>query len=94
MIIAQVVLLFILSFRTALEKRIGHSLCCVGWKKEVNDMKDDIQQPHIVKEFQVENTRIKIADNTFAEKSSEEVKQILKEVARVVKKHVTVREVN
>ncbi|MBQ1352299.1 MAG: hypothetical protein IIY71_06205 [Oscillospiraceae bacterium] len=52
----------------------------------------DIQQPHIVKEFQVENTRIKIADNSCAEKSPEEVKQILKEAARVVQKHMAAKD--
>lgn len=39
-------------------------------------------QPNIVCEYQIGNTKIKIADNYCANKTAEDVKRILREVAR------------
>jgi len=43
-------------------------------------MKKDVI-PHIVKEFNVGNTRVKIADNYCRDKTREEVDEILKRIA-------------
>lgn len=40
------------------------------------------QSPHIVRDFTVGNTRIKIADDYCRDKTPEEVQQILRRIAR------------
>ncbi len=39
-------------------------------------------QPNIVRDYYIGNTRIKIADNHCANKTAEDVKRILRDVAR------------
>lgn len=45
-------------------------------------MTDTGQGPNIVKEFTVGNTRIKIADDCCRDKTPEDVRRILKEIAQ------------
>lgn len=47
-------------------------------------MKPVIEEPHIVKEFTIGNTRIKIADNYCAGKTKKEVEAILQRIAIIV----------
>lgn len=46
-------------------------------------MTDTEQSPHIVRDFTVGNTRIKIADDCCRDKTPEDVQRILKEIAQV-----------
>lgn len=45
--------------------------------------------PHVVREFTVGNTRIKIADDYCRGKSREEVKRALREIARTAQANIT-----
>lgn len=45
-------------------------------------MTDTGQSPNIVKDFTVGNTRIKIADDCCRDKTPEDVRRILKEIAQ------------
>ena len=45
-------------------------------------MTDTGQSPHIVRDFTVGNTRIKIADDCCRDRTPEEVQQILRKIAR------------
>ena len=45
--------------------------------------------PHIVKEFSIGNTRIKIADNYCRDKTPEQVQAILREIARTAQENIT-----
>ena len=45
-------------------------------------MTDTEQSPHIVRDFTVGNTRIKIADDCCRDKTPEDVQRILKEIAQ------------
>lgn len=45
-------------------------------------MADTGQGPHIVRDFTVGNTRIKIADDCCRDKTPEDVRKILKEIAQ------------
>ena len=45
-------------------------------------MTDTGQSPHIVRDFTVGNTRIKIADDCCRDRTPEEVRQILRKIAR------------
>lgn len=47
------------------------------------------ENPHIVREFKIGNTRIKIADNYCAGKTKEEVQRILKEIAATAQIHLS-----
>lgn len=49
----------------------------------------DQQQPHIVMDFVVSGTRIKIADDYCRDKTSEDVAQILRKIARTAQAHLT-----
>jgi len=48
----------------------------------------DQQQPHIVKDFVVSGTRIKIADDYCCDKTREDVAQILRKIARTAQAHL------
>ncbi len=52
-------------------------------------MTDTIQHPNIVREFTVGNTRIKIADDYCRDKTPEDVKKILKEIAQMAQAAIT-----
>jgi hypothetical protein len=39
-------------------------------------------QPNVVRDYYIGNTHIKIADNYYANKTAEDVKQILRDVAK------------
>ena len=45
-------------------------------------MKEDVI-PHIVKEFNIGNIKVKIADNYCRDKTKEEVDEILKRIAQI-----------
>lgn len=45
-------------------------------------MNDIGQSPHIVRDFTIGNTRIKIADDCCRDKTPEDVRRILKEIAQ------------
>lgn len=45
-------------------------------------MTDTGQSPNIVREFTIGNTRIKIADDCCRDKTPEDVRRILKEIAQ------------
>lgn len=47
------------------------------------------QQPHIVEDFVINGTRIKIADDYCRDKTSEDVAQILRKIARTAQAHLT-----
>lgn len=47
-------------------------------------MADAEQAPHIVRDFMIGNTRIKIADDYCRDKTPEDVKRILRKIARDV----------
>jgi len=47
------------------------------------------QEPHIVRDFVVSGTRIKIADDYCRDKSSEDVAQILRRIAKTAQAHLT-----
>lgn len=47
-----------------------------------------IDSIHIVKEFRLGNTRIKIADDYCREKTPEDVEKILQRIARTSKAHL------
>ena len=49
----------------------------------------EAQQPHIVKDFSMNGTRIKIADNYCRDKTNEEVAQILRRIAYTAQAHLT-----
>lgn len=40
------------------------------------------EEPHIVKDFMIGNTRIKIADNCCRDKTPEDVQRILRKIAQ------------
>lgn len=52
-------------------------------------MADTGQSPNIVKDFTVGNTRIKIADDCCRDKTPEDVRKILKEIARAAQLAIT-----
>ena len=45
-------------------------------------MKEDVK-PHIVKEFNIGNTKVKIADNYCRNKTKEEIDEILQRIAQI-----------
>lgn len=45
-------------------------------------MTDTERSPHIVRDFTIGNTRIKIADDCCRDKTPEDVRRILKEIAQ------------
>lgn len=47
------------------------------------------EEPHIVQEFNIGNTRVKIADNYCADKTPEDVKKVLEKMARIAQEHFT-----
>ena len=57
----------------------SHGLRCL---EEVGRMVDAGQSPNIVRDFTVGNTRIKIADDCCRDKTLEDVRRILKEIAQ------------
>lgn len=48
-----------------------------------------MQEPHIVQEFNIGNTRVKIADNYCTDKTPEDVKKVLGKMARTAQEHFT-----
>jgi len=52
-------------------------------------MADAGQSPNIVRDFTVGNTRIKIADDYCRDKTPEDVKRILREIARTAQENIT-----
>ena len=52
-------------------------------------MADGGQGPNIVRDFTVGNTRIKIADDYCRDKTPEDVKRILREIARTAQENIT-----
>ena len=48
-------------------------------------MKRD-EEPHIVKEFTIGETKIRIADNACRDKTEEDIQEILKDAANIVMK--------
>lgn len=52
-------------------------------------MTDTGQSPHIVRDFTVGNTRIKIADDCCRDKTPEDVRRILKEIAQMAQAAIT-----
>lgn len=50
-------------------------------------------QPHIVLDYQIGNTRIKFADNYCANKTAEDVKKILQNVARKAQRSLSAKAV-
>ena len=46
------------------------------------------QSPNIVRDFTIGNTRIKIADDYCRDKTQEDVKQILRKIARTAQEHI------
>lgn len=52
-------------------------------------MTDTGQSPHIVRDFTVGNTRIKIADDCCRDKTPEDVQRILKEIAQMAQAAIT-----
>ena len=52
-------------------------------------MTDAGQVPNIVREFTVGNTKIKIADDCCRDKTQEDVRKILKEIARAAQAAIT-----
>lgn len=48
------------------------------------------EEPHIVRDFTIGNTRIKIADNCCRDKTPEDVQKILKEIAQIAQTAFTV----
>lgn len=49
------------------------------WKGKSREM---TEEPHIVRDFYIGNTRIKIADNCCRDKTPEDVQRILQKIAR------------
>lgn len=47
-------------------------------------------QPNVVRDYYIGNTRIKIADNYCASKTAEDVKRILRDVARKAQRSLSV----
>ena len=47
------------------------------------------EQPNIVRDFKIGNTRIKIADNYCADKTADDVKRILRSVAEKAQRSLT-----
>lgn len=47
-------------------------------------MTDIEQSPHIVRDFTVGNTRIKIADDCCRDKTPEDVRKILRRISQIV----------
>ena len=45
-------------------------------------------EPHVVREFSIGNTKIKIADD-YCVKTAEEVEQILSRIAEQAQRHIT-----
>ncbi len=52
-------------------------------------MTDTGQSPHIVRDFTIGNTRIKIADDCCRNKTPEDVRKILKEIAQMAQAAIT-----
>lgn len=52
-------------------------------------MENTGQGPHIVRDFTVGNTRIKIADDCCRDKTPEDVQRILKEIAQAAQAAIT-----
>ncbi len=52
-------------------------------------MTDTGQSPHIVRDFTVGNTRIKIADDCCRDKTPEDVQKILRRIAQMVQPALT-----
>lgn len=52
-------------------------------------MADTGQSPHIVRDFTVGNTRIKIADDCCRDKTPEDVRKILKEISQAAQAAIT-----
>ena len=52
-------------------------------------MADTGQSPNIVREFTVGNTRIKIADDCCRDKTPEDVRRILREIAQEAQAAIT-----
>lgn len=46
----------------------------------------DHEEPHVVKEFSIGETKVKIADNFCRNKSEEDIQMILKEATDIVMK--------
>lgn len=51
-------------------------------------MADAEQRPNIVRDFTVGNTRIKIADDCCRDRTPEDVKRILRQIARTAQEHI------
>lgn len=51
-------------------------------------MADARQSPNIVRDFTVGNTRIKIADDCCRDRTPEDVKRILRQIARTAQEHI------
>lgn len=47
------------------------------------------EEPHIVRDFMIGNTRIKIADDCCRDKTLEDVQKILREIAQIVRPALT-----
>lgn len=47
------------------------------------------QDPHIVRDFMIGDTRIKIADNYCRDKTPEDVERILREIAQAAQEAIT-----
>lgn len=52
-------------------------------------MTDTERSPNIVRDFTVGNTRIKIADDCCRDKTPEDVRRILKEIAQMAQAAIT-----
>ncbi len=52
-------------------------------------MTAETENPNIVKEFSIGNTRIKIADNYCSGRTHEEVKSALRRIARSAQEHIS-----
>lgn len=46
-----------------------------------------MEEPHIVQEFNIGNTRVKIADNYCADKTPGDVQKVLDKMARTAQEH-------
>ncbi len=57
--------------------------------EEADVMSNAGQSPHIVKDFTVGNTRIKIADDCCRDKTPEDVQRILREIAQMAQAAIT-----
>lgn len=44
------------------------------------------EEPHIIKEFNLGETKVRIADNAFRDQTEEDIQSILKDAAQIVMK--------